>query len=86
VQDRIRKEHWGARTLDLDLLLFGHKIMNHPRLTLPHKGLYQRSFVLFPLFDIAPDLLLPNKQTIYELCKNISIQNSRIKRLNERTL
>ena len=57
---RIRQgERWGPRTLDLDLLLYGEKIINTQRLTVPHPGLHQRSFVLYPLQDIDPDLLIP---------------------------
>ena len=57
---RVRKgEHWGPRTLDLDVLLVGDKIINHARLIIPHPGLHERSFVLYPLQEIAPDLLIP---------------------------
>lgn len=59
-QGRVRKERWGARTLDLDILLFGAHVLDEPRLTVPHPGLCQRSFVVFPLLDISPDLTLPD--------------------------
>lgn len=52
-------ERWGPRTLDLDVLLVGDKIVNHPRLIIPHPGLHERSFVLYPLHEIAPDLVIP---------------------------
>jgi 2-amino-4-hydroxy-6-hydroxymethyldihydropteridine diphosphokinase len=48
-----------ARTLDLDLLLFGHACIDTPELTLPHPRLHERAFVLLPLAEIAPDLLHP---------------------------
>ncbi len=51
-------ERWGARTLDLDLLLYGEQRIDSERLTVPHPGLLQRSFVLYPLYEIAPDLHL----------------------------
>ena len=53
-------ERWGPRTLDLDVLLIGDKIINHARLIIPHPGLHERSFVLYPLQEIAPDLLIPD--------------------------
>lgn len=68
-QGRVRKEHWGARTLDLDILLFGSQIINTPRLTIPHPYLTQRSFVLMPLADISPDLRLPDGQWLVDLVK-----------------
>lgn len=58
-QRRVRIRHWGPRTLDLDLLLYDDIIMHHPRLTLPHREMHQRSFVLIPLLDIAPTLTHP---------------------------
>ena len=61
---RVRKEHWGPRTLDLDLLLFEHQLINHPRLTVPHPFLTQRNFVLLPLADIDAGLQLPNGESI----------------------
>jgi 2-amino-4-hydroxy-6-hydroxymethyldihydropteridine diphosphokinase len=57
---RKRLTHWGARTLDLDLLLYNNLILDSARLTLPHPRLHERAFVLRPLVDIAPQLTLPN--------------------------
>lgn len=51
---------WGPRTLDLDLLLYGTQTVNLPDLHVPHPGLGARSFVVLPLMDIAPRLILPN--------------------------
>lgn len=59
---RERHAHWGPRTLDLDLLLCGDSILNHPRLTLPHPGCWYRRFVLDPLAEIAPDVVHPLKK------------------------
>lgn len=57
---RIRDaQRWGPRSLDLDLLLYGEKIINDARLQVPHPGLHERSFVLYPLQDINPDLVIP---------------------------
>lgn len=55
-QGRVRDEHWGPRTLDLDLLLFAQISMATPELTLPHPRITERAFVLVPLADLAPDL------------------------------
>lgn len=56
---RERKEKWGPRTLDIDLLLFGPEIIDEPDLTVPHPRLHERRFVLAPLCDLAPDLVHP---------------------------
>ncbi|WP_192021571.1 2-amino-4-hydroxy-6-hydroxymethyldihydropteridine diphosphokinase [Shewanella sp. WPAGA9] len=58
-QGRVREVRWGPRTLDLDLLLYGQECIDTPRLTVPHYGMKQRSFVLIPLADINPQLILP---------------------------
>ena len=52
---RVRRERWGARTLDLDLLDLGGRVLDLPGLTLPHPRLHERAFVLAPLADVAPD-------------------------------
>jgi len=50
---------WGPRVIDLDLLLVGDELRQEPGLTLPHPGLHQRNFVLYPLAEIAADLWVP---------------------------
>ncbi|GAA5177722.1 MULTISPECIES: 2-amino-4-hydroxy-6-hydroxymethyldihydropteridine diphosphokinase [Halomonadaceae] len=55
---RVRQRHWGPRTLDLDLLLFADRHWASARLTLPHPALLERAFVMIPLADIAPGLVL----------------------------
>jgi 2-amino-4-hydroxy-6-hydroxymethyldihydropteridine diphosphokinase len=61
-QGRVREgERWGPRPLDLDILLYGEQVSDDPRLTLPHPGLYERNFVLYPLAEIAPGLSIPGK-------------------------
>ncbi|NIU04178.1 MAG: 2-amino-4-hydroxy-6-hydroxymethyldihydropteridine diphosphokinase [Gammaproteobacteria bacterium] len=52
-------QRWGPRTLDLDLLIFGALVMRDEQLTLPHPGLLERNFVLYPLYEIAPGLDIP---------------------------
>lgn len=56
---RIRERHWGPRTLDLDLLFYNDLALVSPRLVLPHPQLLARAFVVVPLAEIDPDLLLP---------------------------
>jgi 2-amino-4-hydroxy-6-hydroxymethyldihydropteridine diphosphokinase len=56
---RVRDERWGSRTLDLDILLYDDRLIDTPELTVPHPGLYDRNFVLYPLAEIAPDLVIP---------------------------
>ncbi|MDF2177806.1 2-amino-4-hydroxy-6-hydroxymethyldihydropteridine diphosphokinase [Aliiglaciecola sp. CAU 1673] len=69
-QGRVRKsERWGARTLDLDLLLYGDLVVNSERLTLPHYGMREREFVLHPLLEIAPELVLPDGQLLNNLAR-----------------
>lgn len=73
---RIRAERWGPRTLDLDILLFGSHVIQQPRLQIPHPGMTERNFVLIPLADIAPDLVLPNGTTLVtllEICSSEGI-------------
>ena len=57
---RTRDVRWGARTLDLDILVFGQQTLNTDSLTIPHKELPNRNFVVIPLWEITPDLCVPN--------------------------
>lgn len=57
-------ERWGPRTLDLDILLFNNLTMDNDRLTLPHYGMAQREFVMVPLFEIEPDMIMNDGKTI----------------------
>ena len=60
LQGRARGERWAARTLDLDILLFGDEHIDTPQLQVPHPRMLQRNFVLYPLHDIEPELTLPD--------------------------
>lgn len=66
-QGRVRLQHWGPRVIDLDILLYGEQIIASPRLTIPHAGLKERAFVLYPLAEIAPDLILPSGESVLKL-------------------
>lgn len=64
-QGRVRKaERWGPRTLDLDIMLFGNETLATPRLTVPHYDMKNRGFMLWPLFEIAPELHFPDGETL----------------------
>ncbi|WP_224984692.1 2-amino-4-hydroxy-6-hydroxymethyldihydropteridine diphosphokinase [Geomonas agri] len=56
---RVPSQRWGARSMDLDILLFGELVFSSEQLTIPHPRLAERRFVLQPLSDIAPDLVHP---------------------------
>ena len=65
---RVRQERWGARTLDLDILLYGETIINEPNLIVPHKEIPNRAFVLYPLADITNrDLTIPEYGRLQDL-------------------
>lgn len=67
-QGRVRKaERWGPRTLDLDILLFGQRRLAEARLVVPHYHMHARAFVLYPLAEIAAELLLPDGRALGEL-------------------
>ena len=68
---RVRKEHWGPRTLDLDILMFGDEVIQNDRLTIPHPEMMNRSFVLVPLAEIKPDCFIPEKGLLNDLLTNI---------------
>jgi 2-amino-4-hydroxy-6-hydroxymethyldihydropteridine diphosphokinase len=71
-QQRVRYQHWGPRTIDIDILLYGQLTLRSLELILPHPQMYQRDFVLIPLAEIAPDLLLPDGRCIKDLVKNFT--------------
>jgi 2-amino-4-hydroxy-6-hydroxymethyldihydropteridine diphosphokinase len=63
---------WGPRLLDLDLLLFGDETVDEPGLRVPHPGIAERDFVLFPLLEIAPPLVIPGHGSVATLCRRMA--------------
>lgn len=63
---RVRLRHWGERSLDVDILLYGDVCIDSERLTMPHKGLFERNFVLIPLLELNPDVMV-NAQKLSNL-------------------
>ena len=73
-QGRVRKaERWGPRTLDLDIMLFGNEVINTERLTVPHYDMKNRGFMLWPLFEIAPELVFPDRETLREILTSLAV-------------
>ena len=64
---RKRIQHWGPRTLDLDLLLYADQQIDLERLQVPHPHMTEREFVLYPLAEIAPEIELPNGIPLQQL-------------------
>ena len=70
-QGRVRTERWGARTLDLDILLYGDDVINSDRLTIPHKEIANRNFVLLPLMEItSDDFQIPGQGALLDLLRH----------------
>ena len=79
-QGRERSVKNAARTLDLDILLFDDIVNNDPLLTIPHPRMFERNFVIFPLLEIAPKLILPTGQSILFFAQQLNWQD--LKKLN----
>lgn len=76
---RIRRERWGARSLDLDLLLYGDLILDLPQLQIPHPRMIDRAFVLVPLAEIAPDSIEPvSGRTVRDLAQAVDCSGVRL--------
>jgi 2-amino-4-hydroxy-6-hydroxymethyldihydropteridine diphosphokinase len=67
-----QREKWGPRVIDLDLLIYGREQLQGSGLTLPHPGIVERNFVLYPLADIAPDLDVPGLGRVAELKRRVA--------------
>jgi len=73
VQGRVRenRDRWGPRRLDLDILTYGNLTITEPALQIPHPGISERNFVLFPLLEIAPQLHIPGLGLIGNLVMEV---------------
>jgi len=72
LQGRVRDEttlRWSPRTLDLDILLYGEEQIDTPTLTVPHRGIRSREFVLYPMYELAPTLIIPQFGGLARLVK-----------------
>lgn len=76
---RIRKRHWGERTLDLDIILIDNCLIDSDRLKVPHPFAQQRSFVLYPLSEINPKLVFPNGKALEQLLTELDNDLIRIR-------
>lgn len=76
-QGRVREQHWGARTIDLDMLLYGRKIINKPHLKVPHTGVWKRDFVYLPLLKLVPDIIIPGYGKLKNIVQEENESNSR---------
>lgn len=74
---RTRTGHRAPRTMDLDLLLHGDTVIDAPDLTLPHPRMHERAFVLRPLAEIAPHLIIPGRGPVAALLANVAGQSIR---------
>lgn len=68
---------WGPRPLDLDLLLYGQRIIDEPGLQVPHPRMIERAFVLVPLMDLAPEIVIPGRGRASEWLKRLDVDRLR---------
>jgi 2-amino-4-hydroxy-6-hydroxymethyldihydropteridine diphosphokinase len=68
---RERRERWGPRTIDLDLLLYGDGTVEEPGLTVPHPRLHERRFALEPLAELDPELVVPGRGRVRDLLSGL---------------
>ena len=74
---RVRTIRWGPRTIDIDILLFGNRIIHQSDLMIPHPRMLERSFVIIPLAELAPDLIIPGtEQTVLQWKARLSQQST----------
>lgn len=73
-----RHQKWGPRVIDLDVLVYGRECLSDSGLTIPHPGIVERNFVLYPLSDIAPDLDIPGLGRVVELKGRVTPEGVRL--------
>ncbi|MCL2304551.1 MAG: 2-amino-4-hydroxy-6-hydroxymethyldihydropteridine diphosphokinase [Planctomycetaceae bacterium] len=84
---RVRTEHWGPRIIDIDILLFGDCVIQTDRLTIPHPRMHERSFVLDPATEIAPEMIHPifkksvqQMRNAFRSCSSCTTQREQVQR------
>ena len=80
--DRERREHWGPRTLDLDLVAYGDLKSDDPQVLLPHPRAHERAFVLRPWLDVDPDAAIPGHGPVADLLSGLD--SSGVQRRSDR--
>ena len=81
---RERAIAWGPRTIDIDILIYGDMQIVSEKLTIPHPGISQRAFVIWPLLDIDPELLLPNGRSLSSMKFSSLVKGQRIELLDDK--
>lgn len=77
-RDRVAGRRWGPRLIDLDLLLYGDSEIDQPGLRVPHPHLHERAFVLLPLADIAPGIVVPGRGALADLIAMVDASTCRV--------
>ena len=78
---RIRKEHWGNRTIDIDIITYNNLVLNDDRLIVPHKYIHERNFVLAPLVEMYGDIDVDGKsikQSLDKITEKISLYKEKL--------
>jgi len=75
---RERKQKWGERLIDIDILFFGNQILETPELIIPHPFIQERNFVLVPMAELAPDFVHPIHQKSIRLLKEVSLDQLKV--------
>ena len=78
---RIRKEHWGNRTIDIDIITYNNLVFNDDRLIVPHKYIHERNFVLAPLVEMYGDIDVDGKnikQSLDKITEKISLYKEKL--------
>jgi 2-amino-4-hydroxy-6-hydroxymethyldihydropteridine diphosphokinase len=70
-RDRDAAGRWGPRRIDLDILTYGLRVIDEDGLTIPHPGISERNFVLFPLLEIAPELHVPGQAPVHAMADRV---------------
>lgn len=77
---RVREEHWGPRTIDVDIIVYDEQVLDSPRLTIPHRHAHEREFVLQPWHDVEPDAAIPGRGGVADLLARCDRQGVRPRR------